>query len=202
MSDTIPISSLPDSSKDITRLLVDWQAGDKDAADLLAELIYHKLHQLAVAQMNRESRQLTIQPTALVHEVMAQLLEKPPDCVDRGHLYALAARMMRNFLINQAKGRLRDKRGGAAVHVELDDNLVGSGDADLEFLAVNQAMESLGRFDPRKLDMLEHFYFGGLSYPEIARLHALSRATVHRELRLARAWIAAQLKPPSQPQCG
>ncbi len=178
---------------DITRLLTQWQEGDKEAVETLSELIYSNLHRLAASHMRRESRQLTLQPTALVHEVMAQLLQKPPEVLDRGHLYALAARMMRHFLVNQAEARMRQKRGGAALHVELNEELVAAQGVDVDLLALNQSLEALGELDPRKRDILEHFYFGGLTYPEIAHVTGLSRATVHRELRLARAWVGARL---------
>jgi len=178
---------------DITRLLEQWQAGDELAAESLSELIYSNLHRLAVGHMRREQRQLTLQPTALVHEVMARLLEKPPACLDRTHLYALAARMMRNFLVNQAESRMRQKRGGAAVHVTLDEGRAPASSVDVDLLALNQSLESLGEIDPRKRDILEHYYFGGLTYPEIAHVTSLSRATVHRELRLARAFVGARL---------
>lgn len=178
---------------DITRLLARWQDGDALAAEAISELIYHNLHKLAVSHMRREQRQLTLQPTALVHEVMAGLLEKPPACLDRAHLYALAARMMRHFLVNQAERRMRDKRGGRAVHVTLDESRAAAASVDVDLLALNQSLESLGEVDPRKRDILEHYYFGGLSYPEIAQVTSLSRATVHRELRLARAFVGARL---------
>ena len=182
-----------ESPGDVTRLLEQWQDGDELAAESLSELIYSNLHRLAVSHMRRENRQLTLQPTALVHEVMARLLEKPPACLDRAHLYALAARMMRNFLVNQAESRMRQKRGGAAIHVTLDEEYSPGQNVDVDLLALNQSLESLGEVDPRKRDILEHFYFGGLTYPEIAHVTSLSRATVHRELRLARAFVGARL---------
>lgn len=178
---------------EITRLLEQWQDGDTLAAESLSELIYGNLHRLAVGHMRREHRQLTLQPTALVHEVMARLLEKPPACLDRAHLYALAARMMRHFLVNQAESRMRQKRGGAAVHVTLNEDRSATESVDVDLLALNQSLESLGEIDPRKRDILEHYYFGGLTYPEIAHVTSLSRATVHRELRLARAFVGARL---------
>lgn len=178
---------------EVTRLLGKWQDGDTLAGEALSELIYSNLHRLAVGHMRREHRQLTLQPTALVHEVMARLLDKPPDCVDRAHLYALAARMMRHFLVNQAESRMRQRRGGGAIHVTLDEERSAAESVDVDLIALNQSLESLGEIDPRKRDILEHFYFGGLTYPEIAHVTSLSRATVHRELRLARAFVGARL---------
>lgn len=181
---------------EVTSLLQRWRSGDENAAELLSELIYHQLHRLAVSQMQREARRVTLQPTALVHEVVAQLLDSPaPDAVNREHLYALSARMMRHFLINQANRRQRAKRGGGATHVSLREGVVAADDgADTDLLTLNQLLESLGEQDTRKRDILELYYFGGLSYPEIARATRLSRATVHRELRAARAWVAARLR--------
>ena len=180
---------------DITALLSRWRSGDEVAAERLSELVYNQLHRLATAQMNREMRQVTLQPTALVHEVVLQLLDGPaPDCDSREHLYALSARMMRHFLINQANHRLRAKRGGGVTHVALRDEQVPGTDPDTDFMALNEALDALGERDSRKRDILELYYFGGLSYPEIARVSELSRATVHRELRAGRAWIAAQLQ--------
>lgn len=105
--------------------------------------------------------------------------------------------MMRHFLVNQAESRMRQKRGGDALHVTLDEGRSLSENpafnTDVDLLALNQSLESLGEVDPRKRDILEQFYFGGLTYPEIAHLTSLSRATVHRELRLAKAFIGARL---------
>ncbi len=178
---------------EITQLLTRWQGGDELAANSLSELIYSNLHRLAMSHIRREHRQPTLQATELVHEVMERLLNNPPACLDRAHLYALAARMMRNFLVNQAESRMRQKRGGDVLHVTLDEARSPASNVDVDLLALNQSLESLGEVDPRKRDILEYFYFGGLTYPEIARVTSLSRATVHRELRLARAFVGARL---------
>ncbi len=181
------------SPGEITQLLESWQAGDHRAAEALSELIYTNLHRLAIGHMQQERRQLTLQPTVLVNEVMARLLEKPPACLDRAHLYALAARMMRHFLVNQAESRMRQKRGGGAIHITLNEDRSAAESVDVDLIALNQSLESLGKVDSRKRDILEHYYFGGLTYPEIAQVTSLSRATVHRELRLARAFVGARL---------
>jgi RNA polymerase sigma factor (TIGR02999 family) len=180
--------------EDITRLLADWKDGSDVAGEALSTLVYQRLREIASGQMRREPNQLTLQPTALVHEVVMQLLDQPPACESRDHLFALAARMMRNFLINHAKRRLAKKRGGQALRVTLDESGLGADDPGVDLLALNQAMEALGRVDPAKLDVLELHYFGGLSYDELTRVTGRSRASVHRDLRMARAFVASRLK--------
>jgi DNA-directed RNA polymerase specialized sigma24 family protein len=104
--------------------------------------------------------------------------------------------MMRNFLINHAKRRLASKRGGDALRVTLDESAAGEADPGVDLLALDAAMEALGRRDPGKLDMLELHYFGGLGYDELTRVTGRSRASVHRDLRMARAFVAARLDEP------
>lgn len=179
--------------EDITRLLADWNAGSEAAGEALSTLIYQRLREIASGQMRREANQLTLQPTALVHEVVMKLLDHPPACDNRDHLFALAARMMRNFLINHAKQRLAKKRGGQALRLTLDEAGLGKDDPGIDLLALDEAMEALGRRDPAKLDMLELHYFGGLGYNELTRVTGRSRASVHRDLRMARAFVASRL---------
>ncbi|NKI35780.1 RNA polymerase subunit sigma-70 [Wenzhouxiangella sp. XN79A] len=178
---------------EITRLLADWKAGSDAAGDLLSTLVYQRLREIAGGQMQHELHQVTLQPTAVVHEVVMQLLDRPPACESRDHLFALAARMMRNFLINHAKQRMAQKRGGQAVRVTLDESSVAGSDPNVDLLALEAAMEALGKRDPAKLDMLELHYFGGLGYDELVRVTGRSRASVHRDLRMARAFVASRL---------
>ncbi len=184
----------PDASpEDITRLLAEWNAGNESAGEALSTLIYQRLREIASGQMRREPHQLTLQPTALVHEVVLQFFDQPPACESRDHLFALAARMMRHVLVNYAKRRLAQKRGGQALRVTLDESGMGVGDPGLDLLALDQAMDALGHRDPVKLDILEMHYFGGLGYDELSRITGRSRASVHRDLRMARAFVAARL---------
>jgi len=177
----------------ITRLLADWNAGDSEAGKTLSAIVYQRLREIAAGQMSQESRQLTLQPTALVHEVVLQLLDKPPECESREHLFALAARMMRNYLVNQAKKRMTRKRGGEVFRVELDEESVAARDPGVDVLALDQALDELEKRDPRKRELIELHYFGGLSYDEMARATGRSRATVHRDLRMARAFVSVRL---------
>ncbi len=185
-------SELPD---ELESWLERWQAGDKQAESRLTELLYQRLHQLAVQRMRLESRQITLQPTVLVHEVVLRLLAEVPTCQDRQHLLALAARMMRHYLANEANRRLAWRHGGQALHVTLDGDRIGSLRADIELIELEQILERLDQIDPRKARIVELHYFGGLDYEEMAAQLGISRATVHRELRFARAYIAAELGP-------
>jgi RNA polymerase sigma factor (TIGR02999 family) len=177
----------------ITQLLADWNAGDAEAGEMLSAIVYQRLREIAAGQMRRESRQLTLQPTALVHEVVLQLLDDRPECQSREHLFALAARMMRNYLVNQANKRMAAKRGGDVVRVAIDEERVAAHDPGIDVLALDQALDELHKRDRRKCELVELHYFGGLSYDELASATGRSRATVHRELRMARAFVAARL---------
>ncbi len=175
-------------------MLSEWYEGDDQAGEALAELIYGELRRMAQVYMKRENQANTLQPTALVNEVVLKLMRDRPDCNDRAHLFALSARIMRHFLANQARARSRIKRGSNPCSVTLQEDSLAQSDPDIELLDLCEALDALGQFDPRKRDVLELHYFGGLSYPDIASLHKISRATVHRELQTARAWVAARLK--------
>ena len=181
--------------EEITRLLQDWSEGDQDAGEMLSTIVYQRLREIAAGQMRREARQLTLQPTALVHEVVLQLLADPPACENREHLFALAARMMRNFLINEAKRRGAQKRGGDAVRVTLDEGALGAHCLDVDVLALDRALDDLADRDPVKYRLVELHYFGGLSYDEMAAVTQRSRASVHRDLRMARAFVSSRLAP-------
>ncbi len=188
-----PQTTTERTPEEITRLLADWNAGSEAAGEALLSVVYQRLRQIASGQMQREVNRVTLQPTAVVHEVVMQLLDQPPACESRDHLFALAARMMRNFLINHAKQRLAKKRGGQALRVTLDESGLGNEDPGVDLLALDEAMEALGRRDPAKLDMLELHYFGGLGYDDLTRVTGRSRASVHRDLRMARAFVASRL---------
>lgn len=180
---------------DLDDVLARWQAGDSGAETRLTELIYERLRQLAQQHMQREQRRITMQPTALVHEVVLRLLSDVPSCRDQQHLLALAARMMRHYLANEANRRQAWRHGGRALHVTLDGERIGSLQADIDLIELEQTLTQLEDNDARKAKIIELHYFGGFGYDEIAELLEISRATVHRELRFARAFIAAKLQP-------
>ncbi|PKL96846.1 MAG: RNA polymerase subunit sigma-70, partial [Gammaproteobacteria bacterium HGW-Gammaproteobacteria-8] len=131
------------------------------------------------------------------HEVVMQLLADAPELNDREHLCALAARMMRHYLINHANRRRAQRHGGDAVQVTLNNDQLGTPDVSIELVALGQALESLEAVDPRKAEVLDLFYFGGMTYEEIAEAIGVSRATVTRELRIGRAFVTARLEVES-----
>lgn len=181
------------STSDITRLIDEWQAGDSSAAEALCRLLYQRLHQMAVGRLRGELRQVTLQPTVLVHEVVIGLLNDTPKVHDRTHLLALASRMMRQFLIDEARRRGAQRRGGDKLQVTFDAERLSESDTAVELVELETALSRLEAIDERKARAIELYYFGGLDYNELAGELEISRATAHRELRFARAFIAAEL---------
>ncbi|MEZ5499085.1 MAG: sigma-70 family RNA polymerase sigma factor [Steroidobacteraceae bacterium] len=178
---------------DITRLLNDWAGGNQQAGDALAPLVYDELHRLAKRLFRRERDGHTLQPTALVHEVYAKLVDVDVAWQDRAHFYALAARMMRRLLVNHAAARSAAKRGGDVVRVTFDDANDIAVDSDSQLLDLDEALTQLGDLDPRKAELIQLQYFGGLTFAEMESVTGLSSSTLDRDLRLARAWLKDRL---------
>jgi len=176
-------------SGEITGLLRQWAAGDRDAGDALTPLIYDELHRLAARVFRAEAPGHTLQPTALVHEAYAKLIDADVSWQDRAHFYSLAARMMRRLLVNHANARNTAKRGGDAIRVTLNESLAADADADADLLALDEAISKLAEIDARKADLVQLQYFGGLSFREMEEITGLSSSTLDRELRMARAWL-------------
>ena len=174
---------------DITQLLNRWADGDEGARDAVAPLIYDELKRIARNVFRRESARQTLQPTALVHEAYEKLVGVDVEWQDRGHFFALAARMMRRLLVNHANSRVAQKRGGGALRVTLNDAVHGAQDADEDVLALDEALNRLSEQDARKATVLELHYFGGLTQPEIGEVLETSESTVRREFKLARIWL-------------
>jgi RNA polymerase sigma factor (TIGR02999 family) len=179
-----------DEARTITRLLDRWRQGDDKAFDELLPLVYEELRQLA-ARHRRGGE--TLRPTALVHEAYMHLKGHEGHFENRIHFFAAAATTMRRLLIDHARAKGRLKRGGGAVQVELDEELIPGKDAVTELLALDRALERLSGLDPRKARIVELRYFGGLNYDEIAAALKSSPATVGRDLRFARAWLKSEL---------
>ena len=187
------------TSTDVTRLLIRWSEGDDRALDQLVPLVYAELHAVAHRRLSAEDAGHTLQTTALVHEAYVRLIEADVAPRDRNHFFALAARTMRRVLVDHARARLSAKRGSGAERVNIDDVriAVGSGgddgSDDLEILALHEALEELETQDPRKAKVIELHIFAGFSYAETAAALQISEATVDRELRFARKWLARAL---------
>lgn len=184
-------------NSDITSLLQAWGAGDDQALDALTPLIYDELHRLAKRAFAGERPGHTLQPTALVNEAYAQLLKDDIDWQDRAHFFALSGRLMRRLLVNYAVARNRDKRGGKAVNVTLNDAIHAAPDADVQLLQLDDALSRLAEIDERKAHLIELQYFGGLSFKEMQSVTGLSSSTIDRHLRTARAWLKAELSSES-----
>ncbi len=181
-------------NQDITRLLKHWNAGDEQARERLMALVYDRLRQLADQQFSRERSDHTLQPTALVHEAFLNLDSIEIEWRDRDHFYALAAQMMRRLLVDHARARLRQKRGGGQIHVELDVAELDTPAPSIELLALDEALNRLADQSERTAQTLEMIYFGGLTQDTVARVLSISRRTVDRDLKLGRAWLKSELE--------
>jgi RNA polymerase sigma factor (TIGR02999 family) len=188
------LSAKPPDAPSVTELLRRWRHGDQSALERLTPLVYDQLRARAERLLARERPQ-TLEPTALVHEAYLRLLgsEVRVDWADRAHFLAVAARVMRQILIDAARARGRGKRGGDALRVTLSGDLEGAPGPNLDLLGLDRALGALAAQSERKARLVELHFFGGLSYPELAEALSVSEATVHRELRFAKAWLRKEL---------
>ena len=179
---------------DITLLIARARSNDAQAAERLFEILYGELRALAGAAMQRDRAGHTLQPTALVHEAWIKLAAPEALAVnDREHFLALAARAMRQVLVDHARGKLRDKRGGGRDGVTLHSAEAPAGLADVDVLALEEALERLARYSAQKARIVELRFFAGLSIDEVARVVGISASSVDREWSFARAWLAEAL---------
>jgi RNA polymerase sigma factor (TIGR02999 family) len=177
-----------------TVLLQAWRGGDRNALDRLLPVVYDELSGLARRALHGERSDHTLQTRALVHEAYLRLVDADISFQDRAHFMAIAARTMRRVLVDHARFRRREKRGGGAVRVDLDSvDLPAPPDEGLDILDLHEALERLAAFDARKSAIVELHFFGGMSYDETAEAVGVSAATVDRELRLAKAWLKVEL---------
>ena len=185
---------MPSAPSQITGLLRRWAQGDAGAFDRLVPIVYDRLRHLAHQRL-RSAPHATLDTTGLVHEVYLRLVDGPRlNLRDRGHFFALASRAMRNLLSDHARARAAAKRGGGVAALSLVDEAAWMSEDDLDAVAaLDEALNRLEALDPRQSRVLEHRYFGGLSLEETALALGVSLATVKRELRSARAWLAAEL---------
>jgi RNA polymerase sigma factor (TIGR02999 family) len=181
----------------IQDLLARSRSGDPSAASDLVPLVYDQLRALAAHYLRAERPGHTLRPTALVHEAYLRIAQADLPFQDRVHLLAVAATAMRRVLVDHARGRSRQKRGDGAVKVSLEEAapLLEQNAAPVEPLLtdIDDALERLAQFDPRKSRIVELLYFGGLTYDETAEAVGISPATVHREARVAKAWLRNEL---------
>lgn len=182
-------------ASDITRLLRRWEEGDAHALDDLMPLMYERLRQLAHQRLRSEP-DASLNTTGLVHEMYMKLVDSSGAGMrDRGHFLGLASRVMRHLLVDHARTRRAAKRGLGVPSLTLDEATWLPDDAVEPVIELDQALQRLARIDERRSRILEQRYFGGLSLEEVAEALGVSPATVKRELRAARAWLAAELRP-------
>jgi RNA polymerase sigma-70 factor, ECF subfamily len=179
---------------EVTQLLKAWTAGDEQALEKLTPLVYRQLHQVAQHYMAGERSDHTLQTTALVNEVYLRLV----DCGqvkwrDRAHFFAVSAQLMRRILVDYARSRGYQKRGGTVPQLSLEDAASVCNEPDANLLALDDALKALTAIDERKSRVVELRFFGGLSIEETAEVLAISTDTVLRDWRLARAWLLREL---------
>lgn len=180
-------------ASDVTRLLREWRGGDDHALERLMPLVYDELRRLAQHYLRSERPDHTLQATAIVNEAYLRLVDMNVAWQDRAHFFAVAARLMRRLLVDHARAKHRAKReGGARISWEDAEQVSSSPAADV--LLLDQALEELAIFDRRKSEIVELHFFGGLTNEEVAEALSISRATVQRELRLAKAWLVHEMK--------
>jgi len=180
-------------SNDVTQMLLEWRSGNQEALDRLMPLVYDELRRLANRYMRSERPEHTLQATALVNEAYLRLVDMKVSWQDRAHFFAVAARLMRRLLVDHARANQRAKREGGPK-VSLDDALEVSSKPALDLVALDEALTRFATFDPRKAEIIELHFFGGLNNEEVAEALGISRATVQRDLRLAKAWLSHELK--------
>ena len=179
-----------DHTSPVSDLLRAWGQGDTQARDDLLPMVYAELRAQAVRYMQRERRDHTLQPTALVHEAYMRLVgQARVSWQNRAHFFGLAAEMMRRILVDHARKHQAAKRSGAAMRVAWDERAGATPPLDCELLLLDQALAELAVRDPRQARVVELRYFGGLSEQEAAEVLAVSRATVTRDWQVARAWL-------------
>ena len=176
---------------DVTQLLAQWAQGDRAALDAATRIVYAELRKIADSYLHRERGEHTLQPTALIHEAYLRLVkEDHPNFENRKKFFAFSARLMRQILEDHARSAGAEKRGGAVVKVPLNEAVDFVPDRAHEFLALNEALENLSRLSPRKAQVIELRYFGGLNLEETAQMLEVSIATISREQRMAEAWLS------------
>ena len=189
------MSSSLDQPGQVTELLERWGRGDQSALNELTPLVYTELRNVAAAYLRRERPDHTLQATALVNEAYLRLIgRKHGHWQGRKHFYGIAARLMRQVLVEHARKHKAEKRGGGRLNVTLDHFKEVSGAPDGDILAIHQALERLAIFDEQQARIVELRFFGGLSIEEAAETLGVGHATVEREWNMARAWLRNALK--------
>ncbi|MCA9244161.1 MAG: sigma-70 family RNA polymerase sigma factor [Phycisphaerales bacterium] len=188
-----------DPHSDPTELLHRLAQQDDSAAERLFSLVYADLRAIAQRHFARQDAAHTLQPTALAHEAYLRLVGASGGFKDRAHFFAVAAKAMRQILIDHARRKRAERRGGSAGRVTLSTGLTPSRDSDIDVLALNELLTRLAQFDPRQHRVVEMRFFAGASEDDIAEAMGVSRTTVQTEWRSAKAWLAKELRKGETP---
>ena len=181
--------------QEVTQVLVDWNKGDQNAPDRLMPLVYEELRKLARNYLQRERSDHTLQATGLVHEAYLRLVDQDSmSWQNRAHFFAVAAQVMRRILVDHARSHRAEKRGGDREKIAFDEALAPSDEKAVDLIALDDALQDLGRFDPRQSRIVELRFFGGLTNEEIGEVLEISPRTIKREWRLAKAWLRREIK--------
>jgi RNA polymerase sigma factor (TIGR02999 family) len=190
-----PADELGRTRSDVSALLEAWSEGHADARDRLIEIVYQELRRRAAAYLRRERPGHTFQPTALVHEAYLRLMDQDAAAwQNRAQFFAVASQMMRRILVDAARARKAAKRSGRWARVTLEEGVAEQGTRDVAVIDLDAALTELASFDPRKSQVAELRFFGGLTLEETGQILGLSVATVEREWTVARAWLHTRLR--------
>jgi len=182
------------SAQNVTEMLRDWRKGDQEALEQLIPVVYDELHRQAARYLRREHPGHTLQTTALIHEAYLRLIKQQNiEWQNRAHFYAIAARLMRQILVDHARRRQATKRGGSDIKVPLEEAIVLSSGRNVDLVALDEALTRLAAIDPQQSRIVELRYFSGLSVEETAEVLGVSSRTVKRDWNVAKAWLRQQI---------
>jgi RNA polymerase sigma factor (TIGR02999 family) len=183
------------SQKDVTRLLLQWREGDPAALDELIPIVYSEMRRLAASLLRQERPDHTLQPTALIHEAYLRLIDQQKvPWQNRSHFFGVAAKIMRQILVNHALAHRAAKRGGGLLKVTLNETIHSPQKQNYDVVELDEALKKLAQRDPRKSKIVELRFFGGLKNEEIVEVMGISPSTVQREWRMIKAWLYCELK--------
>ena len=183
-----------DGSHQITNLLIDWSKGDNQALDQLMPLVYAELRQMARRHMSKQPSGHTFQATELIHETYLKIAgSQEQNWQNREHFFGVASKAMRHILVDYAKSKSRDKRGGWHNKITFTENAFAANNTPKEFIALDDALDKLQDLDERKVRVVEMKFFGGLKVKEIADVLKISKETVHRDWSFAKTWLLREL---------
>jgi|SRR5579863_406770 len=181
------------SPEAVTALLQQWSDGNKDALDQLMPVVYGQLRKLAAHSLKGERPGHTLRATELVHEAYLKLIDSDISWQNRVHFYAVAAKMLRHIIVDHARANRREKRGGGAEKIPLDEAILVNPGASTDLVELDEALKRLALQDERKSQIVELTFFGGMTHDEIGTVLNTSSKTVQRELRVAKAWLHREL---------